>query len=802
MRRTTRLHRAVRAAVAALALVRAAHAQGRFPLPDDIVPQELERLLADNGLADFESWLEADEAMMAHADRVERDVDPLYVRLMRESTAQFWINWPSLKPKPIRELRNRAFDAVMQSEQALFADLIGRARVSHPDRVPLVESAGRAWLRRRLPAVGSFPFAQPIDLVEVLRQSEIDVSTDAASVAVVRAWESGDLSRRVSALRLRRALDDRFDEALAREGLEVGDLHGEGNPSIARAFEIWHDLSEPLLRAIDVALAADRAAVDAIAAFLPEADAERLRWHHFASSCTVPEPTAVRMWARQVWRMRADDELDAEDPAELRRIGEEWLALDTSLARAIARHALGIRLVQYWPLWGSGWWADREVFPDASREISLLLAQREEAVEAMARRLAALEGDRWKGHVERAERTDLETRARLRGSPAPESWPISPHADVHRGGPSGVRLPLDPGPLGTPDLDGIADMVGMDDDERAILHALGDAARERYRETLGPLGGEHAKDTGWRYEESGYRYDSAYGDARRVTALEARRALEESEARLFEDCAATLSSEEARQRLAVARWSRAIDRDLHLLRCPSPFGLDRRGLSNPARAARIALESGATPGVGARHLADAVRSFASLTRRRAEACEELVSRHADLADRAMWQRGELGARLRRQMSELERQIHATDRELRSVAVREADAIVALAATGCWRAAVLRRWDAIAFPLLLERDPPALAALEAAVARGQRLDDVEIVAERFRSRDGALVLGLRELAIASGDASDADEETELVRQAELERIGRRRNLVSNLALCSLLRLAREGDPSSGSRSDGR
>ncbi|MBM4114131.1 MAG: hypothetical protein FJ253_12305, partial [Phycisphaerae bacterium] len=227
------------------------------------------------GALDLDAWFEI-ERCLEHADaQIAARFVPRLIELDRIATAQSWLNWPSIKPKAVRELRDHCVDLEIEIDREFFQcaieALARRTRSSQatgapgsaeegagggaPDSVedsPLVRAIRSVERRRIRELLPPWPLldAAPVDLDRIAARqlAPLDLGDD-ARLAIARELESWEQSRATECLAQRasrRDAFDRFEALLLEQGVDLAELDDPGGAWMVAAFDAWSRVGESL----------------------------------------------------------------------------------------------------------------------------------------------------------------------------------------------------------------------------------------------------------------------------------------------------------------------------------------------------------------------------------------------------------------------------------------------------------------------------------------------------------------------------------------------------------------------------
>jgi hypothetical protein len=765
----------------------------RTALPRTIEPYDVEGVF----LAELEggqaltpaAWRDVEALYLAHLDRVEREVEPRQRELLEAMPAQGWMNWPALKPRPVRDIRNAASDTVVAVDRAFFQELAARWETTAPDLVPVARRAAVRWELEQRPATGALLFRRIVDL-EPLARGAMDLAPIAAEDR--RAIE--DLLRADAGARLARARDriaawrraeSALDDAIAAGGLTIESLHGGDNPTIARVFDLWTPISAPYVALVEREIAATRALADAIALRLPTTSAETLRGWLLAREADVEladvadSPTA---YARFIAEEASG--ATAEERQGIQTTVDEWRRRDAAIVRRIAAAGAKVSMVAHWPLGGSGWWPDAVHAAGELAAREELERERREAKVAVWNEIrAALGGADGPRTTELWDRFSAATKRELavepRRRPTPQWSP--PRTPTLFSSANADRLWLDEGVITAPDFERLMQFVvgtahATDVDLLLTARTLRDDADARYRERLAEIPEYAPGLMTWTMDDTGYVHRASYASTLAAQTIPARHDLRRLEESMFDALAALTSDPDAQQRLRVARALRAIDRERVAWRALERDSMDERDLANPGGIAVAMLPGRHADAIAP--VAAALEALATTSRARSDAVEERTLAWLVLSDALMWARKDPDGPRERQLVEARRAAKAADLAHRAPCAAAADAVIDVIrdAAPDDRDAIDELWDSMAYRAVLSGVPPARAALRAASC------DVTAIAERFDERDAALRHALR--TYANSPLQEPLQAPLRGIDPEFERLVQRRRAVSELAECAV------------------
>ncbi|MBL9148984.1 MAG: hypothetical protein JNM94_09860 [Phycisphaerae bacterium] len=765
----------------------------RTALPRTIEPYDVEGVLVaelDRGLDGGQAltpaaWRDVEELYLAHLDRVEREVEPRQRELLEAMPTQGWMNWPTLKPAPVRAIRDAASDLVVALDRAFFDGLAARWETTAPELAPVARRAAIRWELEQRPATNALVFRRIVD-VEPLVRAAMDLAPITADERraideLLRAEAAARLARARERIAAWRRAESALEDAIATEGLTVESLHGGDNPNIARVFDLWTPISAPYVALVEREIAATRALAEAIALRLPTSSAETLRGWLLARETDVE--LADTADSPLAYARFLDAEPAGTTPEERQRIQQAvdaWRRRDAAIVRRIAAAGAKVSMVAHWPLGGSGWWADAV---HAGAELAAreeLERERSEAKVAVWNEIrAVLGGADGPRTTELWDRFSAATKRELaverRRRPTPQWSP--PRTPTLFSSANADRLWLDEGVINAPDFDRLMQfVVGTDEatnlDLLATARTLRDDADARYRERLAEIPEYAPGLLTWTMDGSGYVHRASYASTLAAQTIPARHDLRRLEESMFDALAALTNDPDVHARLRLARALRAIDRERVAWRALDRDSLDERDLANPGGIAVALLAGRRADSIVP--VAAALEALATTSRARSDAVEEKTLAWLALSDALMWARKDPDGPRERQLAEARRAAKAADLPHRAPCAAAADAVIDAirAAAPDERDAIDELWDSMAYRAVLSGVPPARVALRAAPC------DVSAITARFHERDAALRSALRTRANSALQAAVQGVDP------ELERLGQRRRAVSELAECAV------------------
>ncbi|MBL9121205.1 MAG: hypothetical protein JNL80_14950 [Phycisphaerae bacterium] len=764
-------------------------------VPPSLAPFDVYRLLHREGVAMPACWTSIEAALLSHAERVEREVEPAVQSLAAATGGQYWFNWPGLKREVNRRLRDAATDASRAADRSAFEDLAARL----PNYAEAITRAAIAWERTTTPYTTHLPHRALVDLASLVEAADMTVEERSRLDEPLARWLAEDVKHRRSLVTAYRATLDRFERGLEAMGIEPERDYETRVEWMPNAWELWGSSVPSLVTVLDAAVRNQERAIDEITTRIGGEKGDLLHRAALEQSIGVWRVEGAPPPAAEFAMLLASPECSSDERDRIGSARRAWLVKELPLLKRAYATARDGR-VPYWPLLGSGW---QEPIEANAMELDIRLIDQERlANDAVARKeIEKVVGERLKALL-----TSGRDRLNKGGvEKAPERWDPSPFFLPRDPSHDRERLAMDPGPISEPAAQRIASSVGLNDETLAWWAAVTTSLRSEVvtrviavKERPDAPGVER---NAWEFTpDDGYRFNMGVALELSNAARSQIEFLSSREEALFDELDRRLGGQTLASR--IERRLRAIHRDQAVIaREPRSSG-DRRDLVEVERLIRIAMDSGERDDLTLTALAAALELLGTACRERANALGDAISRERLLVLRAMWTRDEAGEAIQRERAVVARELDASDAGFRdriAAAIRTA-ADAAIASSPNRRAEIEDLWRYEAFPNVFGSVPPVVAALARAqrsahlTGDADRIAMIDRIAARWREQDEPVVQGLIANAIAMSTLGPSRLAELPALERERERLGNRRRFLSELMLVAL-RVLGEAPPHS-------